>query len=44
MMTRKALLLVVAFFTAAAVNSGEVQAPVVVPTDKPALEESAKGI
>ena len=37
MMTRRALFLVVAFFTAAAVNSGEVQAPVVVPTDKPAL-------
>ena len=37
MMTRKALLLVGAFFTAAAVNSGEVQAPAVVPTEKPAL-------
>ncbi|MBR0067233.1 MAG: alpha-N-acetylglucosaminidase C-terminal domain-containing protein [Kiritimatiellae bacterium] len=36
-MTRKALLLVGAFFTAAAVNSGEVQAPAVVPTEKPAL-------
>ena len=37
MMTRKALLLVVAFFTATTVNSGEVQALGVVPTDAPAL-------
>ena len=37
MMTRKALLLVGAFFTAAAVNSGEVQALAVVPIEKPAL-------
>ena len=35
MVTRKALFLAAAYFTAAVVNSGEVQASAVVPTDSP---------